>query len=283
MRELHGLTYLSRSIDLKHQLLLFDRLHLYANERVFAGTLSLKRHPDMAPVMADVRFLHSIGLVRPVTRAFRDEFINVFRDIDKGRLPLDSVKFSSDLALRRLASKMDKSKWDVVPVCSLPLPKQLPNLGESVMADGLSIESTLRIGLHALPLPDETTSLDDVLPFKSELRDKHWDLRRFLRTLAAKPLGESEIRDEIEYHVNEYQKAMKLHHIKASQSFVDVFILSPLEIVENLVKFNWSKIAKGALSIRKRKIELMEAEMKAPGRECAYVFDAWKKFGLSDK
>ena len=34
------------------------------------------------------------------------------------------------------------------------------------------------------------------------------------------------------------------------------------------MKFNWSKIAKGALQVGKRKVELMEAEMKAPGREC---------------
>jgi hypothetical protein len=49
--------------------------------------------------------------------------------------------------------------------------------------------------------------------------------------------------------------------------------------MENLVKLNWSKIAKGALQVQKRKVELMEAEMKVPGRECAYVFDARKQFG----
>ncbi len=79
--------------------------------------------------------------------------------------------------------------------------------------------------------------------------------------------------------VNEYREAMLIHKIKASQSFVDVFVISPLEIIEDLVKFNWSKIARGALSIRKRKVELMEAEMAAPGRECAYVFDARERFG----
>jgi hypothetical protein len=71
---------------------------------------------------------------------------------------------------------------------------------------------------------------------------------------------------------------MRLHRLKASQSFVDVFIITPLEIIENLVKFNWSKIAKGLLQVQKRKVELMEAEMKAPGRECAYVFDARQRF-----
>lgn len=79
--------------------------------------------------------------------------------------------------------------------------------------------------------------------------------------------------------VNEYARAMKIHHIKASQSIIDAFVISPLEIIENLVKLNWSKIARDALSMKKRRVEPMEAEMKAPGRECAYAFDARKRFG----
>ena len=57
---------------------------------------------------------------------------------------------------------------------------------------------------------------------------------------------------------NEFTKAMALRKIKASQSFVDVFVITPLEILENVVKFNWSKIAKGPLQLRKRKVHLME-------------------------
>ncbi len=72
---------------------------------------------------------------------------------------------------------------------------------------------------------------------------------------------------------------MEHHRLKTSISFVDVFLISSVELLEDIVKINWSKIAKGALSVKKRKIELMEAEMKAPGRECAYVFDAREKFG----
>ena len=79
--------------------------------------------------------------------------------------------------------------------------------------------------------------------------------------------------------MNEYSRAMQRHQIKASQSFVEVFVLSPLEIIEALVKLNFSKLARGILAVKKRKVELMEAEMKAPGRECAYIFDARESFG----
>lgn len=33
--------------------------------------------------------------------------------------------------------------------------------------------------------------------------------------------------------------------------------------------------------IKKREVELLEAEMKAAGRECAYMFDARKRFGAT--
>ena len=80
--------------------------------------------------------------------------------------------------------------------------------------------------------------------------------------------------------LNEYSKAMHLHQIKASNSFLEVYVIPAIEIVEDLIKLNWSKIAKGALAVKKRKVELLEAEMKAPGRECAYVFEARKRFGI---
>jgi len=54
---------------------------------------------------------------------------------------------------------------------------------------------------------------------------------------------------------------------------------APLEIIEDVAKLRWSKIVKGVFSARHGKVELLEAEMKAPGRECAYVFDARTRFG----
>jgi hypothetical protein len=57
-----------------------------------------------------------------------------------------------------------------------------------------------------------------------------------------------------------------------------VFVITPLEIVENLAKLNLSNMAKGIFSAKKGKVELPEAELKAAGRECAYVLDAQERF-----
>lgn len=188
---------------------------------------------------------------------------------------------NTDHFIRSLAAYYTQfATIDVVGICEHPLPPELP--AAAARKQHSSVETTLGVAVEALPAPDETCSWEDVINFKAHLRDKQWGFRRFLRTLSTKPQTAAEIRDEIEWMVNEYRKAMEIYHIKASQSFVDVFVVSPLEIIENLVKLNLSRIAKGALSVTRRRAEMLEAEMKAPGRECAYVFDARKRFCQSE-
>ena len=139
-------------------------------------------------------------------------------------------------------------------------------------------EIVLSVAIQALPVPGQMSAWQDILNFKQEMNKKQWCFRRFVHSLATKEQTEAEIRDDIEFTLNEYAEAMRIHQIKAETSFLELYVIPVMELAENLAKFNWSKIAKGALSVRKRQVELMEAEMKAPGRECAYVFEAQKRF-----
>jgi hypothetical protein len=164
-----------------------------------------------------------------------------------------------------------------IAICRKPIPDSFIWPGEE--PPPVSLETTIRVTLQSFPTPAESCAWEDILNFKQELNDKLWGFRRFVLDLASKTQSEAEVKDDLEWSVNEYRKAMEVHHIKEAQSFVDVFVITPLEILENLLRLEWSKIARGALAVRKRKVELLEAEMKAPGRECAYVFDADKRFG----
>jgi hypothetical protein len=58
--------------------------------------------------------------------------------------------------------------------------------------------------------------------------------------------------------VRQYSEALRLYNIRTSPGIVDVLVISPLEIIENIVKFNWSKIARSILHVEKRKAELIE-------------------------
>src|SRR5262249_42908301 len=139
-----------------------------------------------------------------------------------------------------------------VPVCRLPESLERKD-------DVEQRRIVLRIATDLLPSPSADSSWERILDFKAEMHDKEWAFRRFVKSLATKKQDTQGIRDDFEWTINEYQKAMQIHRIKASQSFVDLFVITPLEILENLVKINWSKIAKDALAVRKRKVELSEA------------------------
>jgi hypothetical protein len=78
--------------------------------------------------------------------------------------------------------------------------------------------------------------------------------------------------------VNEYAKAMALYH-QALKTFFEAYTIAAVEVLDDISKFKWSNIAKGAVSANQRQIELLEAELRASGKECAYVFDARKRFG----
>jgi hypothetical protein len=70
-------------------------------------------------------------------------------------------------------------------------------------------------------VPSATCSWQDILDIRTELRDKLWTFRRFLRGLAVTTKTEPEIRDEIEWSLNEYQNSMKLHRLKTTRSALE--------------------------------------------------------------
>lgn len=262
MRDLRGVV-LSNSLfsetTLKHLLLFFDKLtlvgalgeDLYVTHSVAAAIDFLVRQG-----VADVALRRGYStpeLSARVRHVIADQFVHY-------ELPIDPSETE-----------------DVVPIYDRPAFYDQSPPFHSTTASRLT--AILKVGLTALPKPDQTAAFQDILDFKAALHDKQWGFRRFLKRLATKEYTAYEIRDEVEWLIGEYTKAMKIHHLKATQSFVDIFIVSPVEIIENLAKLNWSKVAKGVLSVKKRNVDLLEAEMNAPGRECAYVFDARKRFG----
>ena len=295
MRGLRGVVYLDWNSlpNLKHHALLFDRLYC-SNLTELLSVDNMAQAP--AHLVADyeflrekeiiidpVEFLPSSDALTEQNQAYLMDFVKAVQTAADLTDPaeimqrlLSAKSLLEDLTARFLSAVItDKSGFQAAPICKSRLPASTPHNPDAVS----STHTVLAVALEALPVPDDQCSWQDILEFKDDLREKQWGFRRFLEALSTKHQTEAEIRDQLEWSLNEYTKAMNLHHIKASQSFVDVFVISPLELIENLVKFNWSKIAKGMLQVGKRKVELMEAETRAPGRECAYVFDARKKFG----
>jgi hypothetical protein len=76
-----------------------------------------------------------------------------------------------------------------------------------------------------------------------------------------------------------YEKHMKVHRMKTNRSTFQTVVTTSASLLEDLAKFKWGEAAKLLFSFSERKVQLMEAEMNAPGSEVAYLIKAKKEFG----
>jgi hypothetical protein len=275
---------------LKQKAFFFDGFYMFGElENFFLGL-----GPRAANLDADFYFLREKGLIldKPagtlpllqnedeVNKSIEEESA-LLRD---GSTPiqeqimhgLTAFALSKRLDLRNTAAAITALGTNTIPIYERTV---LDNIisrkeGRTVTTD------VMQIALAQMPVPDIDTPWDNIMWFKAEHADELWDLRNFLKDLSTrKDFTPDDVDDRIKWTVNQYQKFMEVHKIKSSYSFIDVFLVAPIELLEDAVKFRITKLAKTVLEVRKRKAELLEAELTAPGRECAYIFNAQQEFG----
>jgi hypothetical protein len=138
----------------------------------------------------------------------------------------------------------------------------------------------LRVVLNQMPEPSDQTSLEEILQFRQdpESNKRMLDFRRWIHNLVTRGFGELEITEELEWLTQRYEEHMRLHGLRVNTGIVELTITTAAEIAEDLLKIRWGKLSKMLFSATRRKIDLLEAEMNAPGREIAYVVRAQKTF-----
>jgi hypothetical protein len=279
MGELHGVLFGGHTLTrerLKQQVVLFDAFHVVPPHERWMP-------PGPSPEVAlDLEFLRSQGVVRDLREELHWEIGMRLAMTHLPSADLARIVTDGDMIARLFAGALSAQEphIDIVHIANEQPRSPIP---EILQAFDLSstVKATLKVALAALPVPDETCSWMDILDFKTDLREKQWGFRRFLKTLATKVQTEAEIGDEIEWLVTQYSKAMEIHQLRASRTFLEAYVIPTVEVLEDIVKLNWSKIAKSGVAAKQRRIDLLDAELKAPGRECAYVFDARKRFRSS--
>ena len=94
-------------------------------------------------------------------------------------------------------------------------------------------------------------------------------------------LTQREIEDNLEWLVFDYRRHLGLHKLKANMGAFETIVTVGAEFLESLAKVNWGKAAQLLFTFKHRKIELMEAEIKSPGSEVAYILETRKRFSAS--
>lgn len=174
----------------------------------------------------------------------------------------------------RLASIQlrELNKIDAYSVFHLPFsPLQKPQVSKSEIVE---------ITLNALPEPDDLTSWEQIIEYRSDAdsQGKFLALRNWMSDIARVNLTPAEIEEKLEWLVYDYQRHLKLHKLKTHNGVLETILTTGAEILENMVKFNWSKVAKAMFSLKQRQAALMEGEMNSPGNEVAYILKTRETF-----
>ncbi len=189
----------------------------------------------------------------------------------------NSAKETDGIILRMMSLVMEVSRKATVTT-TLPYfeyARKLPNT---------SISDVAQIVINKLPLPDNTTPWEKIADYRdnSENQKSLLALRRWIRKTTSQNLPINEVEEELEWLINEFQNHMKLHKMKENTETLEVMVKAPLEVIENLLKLKLSKIPEPLFALKKRQINLMEAELNAPGREMSYIIKTNDTFQSSE-
>jgi hypothetical protein len=152
-----------------------------------------------------------------------------------------------------------------------------------ILGERVALGDIHNIAIKAMPQPSETTSLESILDFRRdpETKRKLLAFRRWMAGMAKLTSPRRELMDELEWLLGEYETHMRVHKMKIRKGVFETVITGAAEIAEDFVKIKWGKLAKVPFAISARKIELLEAELNAPGREIAYIAHARSEFEKS--
>jgi hypothetical protein len=238
------------------------------------------------PLRAELEWLASAGIVVPFAPAFSDTFlVDPFQDA-AGHFPdiiPDAFDYAGAMAQWQIRM-LRISRWigaEGVLLCS-QAPRVLEPADQSKPAKEYT--NVLNIVFEAFPEPDENTPWEQLVEFRSDpdSTSKVLALKRWMSKLARQDLTATEMRQEVEWLVREYQAHMRLHRMKIDTGILETIVTASGEALENIARFKFGALAKSAFSLRHRRIQLLDAERQAPGRELAYIVRARELFDANE-
>lgn len=138
----------------------------------------------------------------------------------------------------------------------------------------------VEVVLHSIPEPDfETTSWEQIIDFRNDpdTKKKLNNFRIWIQRITKSGISENELYEEITYYLNQYEEHIKYHRMKINRGIFETLLMASAEIIEGLF-FKPTKIVKALFTFKHKKLELLEAELKAPGRDLAYLLKAKEEF-----
>lgn len=192
-----------------------------------------------------------------------------------------SLALAYDYYARGISIELRELKGlDAYPILML----NMPFLKQSQASNPTDI---IDVTFNALPVPDENTSWEHILDFRrdQESKSKFLALKNWTNEVARMQLEPREVADKLESLINDYRQHMEAHRIKtrldtlktivvAEAGFITSGWLAGLGGLPGIV----GMVVTPLYSIKQRRVALLQEELKAPGREVAYIVKAREEF-----
>lgn len=262
-----------RNFDrLKRDALLFDSIAIWESSSPLPWGHWLSDE-DNAVIRADMDWLlaHEIVVDPDPTENTLDEEVAAIAAVHSARR---EYKHKNDaIEMVRYWTTIFNSRPNTSACWLLPSLPPLPS-GEPKRTD------VLRLVLNAFPTPTADVSWERIEEFRlnHDSRVKRSRLIGWINDMGRTTIPEIEICDKLEALLNDYSEHMRIHEIKVSRGALETVVVTAAELAEDLLKFKWGKLAKGLFELTHERIQLREAELKAPGRELAYIDAAKRAF-----
>lgn len=146
--------------------------------------------------------------------------------------------------------------------------------------------TTIKAQVYNLILEDfpilniDLLSWDEIFDFKSDpdIYNSIWSLRNWISTISKSEKNIVEIEEEYRELKYKYEQAIKIHKLKTSSSIFQTTIQTGAELMENIARLKFSKVADLFFKFKENQISLMENELKSDGNQLSYLFKIQDKF-----
>ena len=290
--------------NLKQQSLLFDQIGIYKLSNFYKTLeesqgllrkLGLDSYDKTQPIIAELEWLQQNDIVfelkvedelqsdlmkkfpqnstsqkfedaKKLLKNIIDIQISGLRQAENETHRLELIKDQHFKTIRFLSIIMETTR-EAAFVTTFPYTeytRELPNSSKGDVA---------QLVINNLPLPNNETPWERIIDYRkdSETQRLLSSLRRWISKTSKQNLPPLEIEEEIESLINDFQEHMTFHKMKANTETVEVLVKLLPETIENLIKLKFSKLPEPLFVFKKRQINLMEAELNAPGRELSYI------------
>lgn len=144
-------------------------------------------------------------------------------------------------------------------------------------------DEIVKLVIEQLPEPDyENVAWEKILEFRSDPETKRLlnYLRHWISDHSKKEASWQELLEEILYYCSKYEEHIQLHKMKSKSCVLETLLMIPAEMIEGVIRLKPTNIVKTLFTFKRQKVELLEQEKIAPGRDLAYLIKARDEFGI---